>query len=150
MVLTSLLTLSACSVAETTEEALPVQEINETNDAKQTDGIDSEELLKAKHEVRWIHSLVENGAMMVSQDNMARVPFVERFKAAFPTAEVTCDENTLEGKAAEVYENTFGDLYYSEICKFYVDDSYLENIEFMYEEKGGGFLGMSNSELMFE
>lgn len=148
--LTSLLALSACSVTKTTEEALPVQEINETKDSKQTDAAESEEILKAKHEMRWIHSLVENGAVMVSEDNMAKAPFVERFKAALPTAEVTCTENTLKGEAAEVYKNTFGDLHYSEICKFYVDNSYLADIEFMYEEKGGGFLGMSNSELMFE
>lgn len=150
MALMSLLALSACSVTENTEETMPIQELSEVTESKKTNDTESEEILKAKHELRWIHSLEANDAMMVYEDKMAKVPFVERFKAAFPTAEVTCQDNTIEGEAAEIYESISGDLYYAEVCKFYVDNSYLADIEFMYEEKEGAFLGMSNSELTFE
>jgi hypothetical protein len=168
LVLATVLILSACSAVKESKEAplnsginevtavkeskeVPLNpEVNELADSPKVNNIESKELLLAKQALSAIHSLEKDDDVLVSRDSMAREPFVQRFSESFPSAEVRCHENNLEGKAAEVYKNISGDEYYAELCEFYIENNHLANIEFMYEEKGGGFLGMSNSELTFK
>ena len=150
VVLVTVLSLSACSEMKESRETPLKPEVNEVADSPQVDKIESKELVMAKQSLRGTHSLEQDDNVLVSRDSMAREPFVQRFNELFPSADVRCHENNLEGKAAEIYKNISGDEYYAELCEFYVEDNHLANIEFMYEKKGGEFLGMSNSELTFE
>jgi hypothetical protein len=110
---------------------------------------ESEEMLRAKHQLRWIHDLQEGDANFIYKPEMAREPFVQQFNDDYASADTKCYEKTLDGEAAEIFKSVMGKEYYSEICELYIEGNHLANIEFLYSEKGGEFLGLSNSELMF-
>ncbi|MEL6159905.1 MAG: hypothetical protein AAFR18_11855 [Cyanobacteria bacterium J06627_32] len=111
---------------------------------------ESKEVSSAKRYLSLTDDLVKNEALMIYKDDFAHEPLTQEFIEAYPSADVECHDLILEGQAAKTFEKIRGYASYSKVCEFYVKGEHLANIEFMYEGPGGTFLGIVESQLMFE
>jgi hypothetical protein len=160
LVLGTTLILSSCSLRKEPKEVIGSQKVTnidseEVTGSQKITNIDSEKIMVAKSALRALHETIQDDAPLIYNSDMNRVAFVERFIKEFPLAEVKCRDNSPKGKAGEIYEDIVGSesslKFYLELCEFHVENQHLINIEFAYShQKGGEFIGMSNSELMFE